>query len=68
MEREIYNIPVHIPVIILANHRDMGQHRTVDVDTMRYFVSSLDRLVLIRCAELAFRCNKGFYSFRLAQV
>jgi len=45
VEQEIPKIPAHIPVVILANCRDMGLHRTVDVDTPGYFVSSLDRLV-----------------------
>ena len=43
VEREIHNVPSNIPVIILANCRDMGEHRTVERDVPLYFISSVDR-------------------------
>ncbi|XP_067951594.1 rab-like protein 6 [Watersipora subatra] len=43
VEREIEKTPSNIPIVILANCRDMGQHRTVDKDTPIYFLASLDR-------------------------
>ena len=46
IEREIVHVPAGIPVIVLANHRDMGEHRTVDLETVQYFVKYIDRSVL----------------------
>ena len=45
VERELSKVPSHIPVLVLANHRDMGHHRTVNEDSIKYFIENLDRSV-----------------------
>ncbi|KAK8750448.1 hypothetical protein OTU49_014836 [Cherax quadricarinatus] len=42
VRREILNIPTHIPVLVLANHRDMGHHRVVSEDDVRFFIEALE--------------------------
>uniref|UniRef100_A0A8C4R7Z6 RAB, member RAS oncogene family-like 6b n=1 Tax=Eptatretus burgeri TaxID=7764 RepID=A0A8C4R7Z6_EPTBU len=43
VEREIPRIPWHIPVCVLGNHRDMGEHRVVLPDVSRAFLHHLQR-------------------------
>lgn len=43
VQRELPRIPGHIPVIILANHRDMGHHRAVSEEQVLGFVETLGR-------------------------
>ncbi len=43
IEREMEKVPCHIPVLVLGNHRDMGHHRTVIEDKVRYFVDNVNR-------------------------
>lgn len=47
MKKEIPKIPPTIPVMVLANRRDMGHHRCVTEDEVKCFVESLERYVLI---------------------
>lgn len=42
--RELPRIPAHIPVLVIANHRDMGHHRAVSEDRIRYFIDEFNRL------------------------
>jgi len=66
VERELPKIPDSIPVLVLANHRDMGHHRTITDDQVRTHIEHLDRLVVpstdcsnyiggIQLAESSFR-------------
>ena len=48
IKRELPQIPHSLPILILANHRDMGHHRVVTEDTVRYFIDELDRFVKYR--------------------
>lgn len=62
VQREIQLVPLHIPILVLANHRDMGHHRTVTEDQVRYFIESLDRpkdSAQIRYAEASMRNGFG---------
>ncbi len=43
IERELPKVPTHLPILVLGNHRDMGHHRTVMEDTVRYFLEELSR-------------------------
>ncbi|KAK6195854.1 hypothetical protein SNE40_001196 [Patella caerulea] len=43
VERELEKVPLHIPVLVLGNHRDMGHHRTVNQDKAKYYVENLQR-------------------------
>lgn len=43
VRREIENVPSHIPILVLANHRDMGHHRVVSEDDVKFFIESLER-------------------------
>lgn len=47
VENEMEKIPVHIPVLVLGNHRDMGHHRTVLEDKARYFGYALSQVNII---------------------
>ncbi|KAI5613342.1 rab-like protein 6 isoform X2, partial [Silurus asotus] len=41
--RELPRVPTHVPVCVLGNHRDMGEHRVILPDDIRDFISSLNR-------------------------
>lgn len=43
VKRELPKIPASIPVIVLANHRDMGHHRCVSEDDVKFLIESLER-------------------------
>ncbi|KAA3681715.1 uncharacterized protein DEA37_0008942 [Paragonimus westermani] len=38
VRRELPHVPPELPVLVLANHRDMGDHRTVTEDQVRQFL------------------------------
>lgn len=61
VQREITKVPVHIPVIILANHCDMSHHRTVTPDHVLYFIESIisTRNAQVRYAESSMRNGFG---------
>lgn len=62
IQRELPLVPNHIPVLVLANHRDMGHHRTVTEDQVKYFIEGLDRpngSAQIRYAEGSMRNGFG---------
>ncbi|XP_055947888.1 rab-like protein 6 isoform X1 [Argiope bruennichi] len=62
VQKELPLIPHHIPVLVLANHRDMGHHRTVTEDQVRFFIDSLERpgdSAQIRYAEGSMRNGFG---------
>ncbi len=42
---ELPKVPPHLPVLVLASHRDMGHHRTVTEDKARYFLDDIHRSV-----------------------
>ncbi|XP_036892898.1 rab-like protein 6 isoform X2 [Sturnira hondurensis] len=41
--RELPKVPPHVPVCVLGNYRDMGEHRVVLPDDVRGLVDGLDR-------------------------
>uniref|UniRef100_A0A9L0RM57 Rab-like protein 6 n=1 Tax=Equus caballus TaxID=9796 RepID=A0A9L0RM57_HORSE len=41
--RELPKVPTHVPVCVLGNYRDMGEHRVILPDDVRDFIDSLDR-------------------------
>ncbi|RXN08380.1 rab 6 [Labeo rohita] len=41
--RELPKVPNHIPVCVLGNQRDMGEHRVILPDDIRDFINSLNR-------------------------
>ncbi|XP_063792311.1 rab-like protein 6 isoform X2 [Pseudophryne corroboree] len=41
--RELPKVPSHVPVCVLGNHRDMGEHRVTLPDDVRDFIQSLNR-------------------------
>ncbi|XP_036757486.2 rab-like protein 6 isoform X1 [Manis pentadactyla] len=41
--RELPKVPTHVPVCVLGNCRDMGEHRVVLPDDVRHFIDSLHR-------------------------
>lgn len=44
--RELPKVPTHVPVCVLGNYRDMGEHRVILPDDVRDLIDSLDRWVL----------------------
>lgn len=43
IQTELPKVPKHIPILIIANHRDQGHHRTVSPEQVTAFIDSLDR-------------------------
>lgn len=41
--RELPKVPTHVPVCVLGNQRDMGEHRVILPDDIRDFINSLNR-------------------------
>ncbi|KAL7834666.1 hypothetical protein SRHO_G00289130 [Serrasalmus rhombeus] len=41
--RELPKVPTHVPVCVLGNQRDMGEHRVILPDDTRDFINSLNR-------------------------
>ncbi|XP_058380502.1 rab-like protein 6 [Diceros bicornis minor] len=41
--RELPKVPTHVPVCVLGNYRDMGEHRVILPDDVRDFIDNLDR-------------------------
>ncbi|XP_007945140.1 rab-like protein 6 [Orycteropus afer afer] len=41
--RELPKVPTHIPVCVLGNYRDMGEHRVILPDDVRDLITHLDR-------------------------
>lgn len=41
--RELPKVPNHVPVCVLGNHRDMGEHRVILPDDIRDFIVSMNR-------------------------
>uniref|UniRef100_A0A8C3S708 Rab-like protein 6 n=1 Tax=Chelydra serpentina TaxID=8475 RepID=A0A8C3S708_CHESE len=41
--RELPKVPTHVPVCVLGNYRDMGEHRVILPDDMREFIDNLNR-------------------------
>ncbi|XP_066510240.1 rab-like protein 6 isoform X2 [Hoplias malabaricus] len=41
--RELPRVPTHVPVCVLGNHRDMGEHRVIRPDDIREFIARLNR-------------------------
>jgi len=44
-------VPTHVPVCVLGNHRDMGEHRVVLPDDIRELISGLNRCVCVCVLE-----------------
>ena len=62
VKKEIENIPHHIPVLVLANHRDMGHHRVISEDDVKFFIYDINRpegAASIRYAESSMRNGFG---------
>lgn len=43
VERELNKVPPHLPVLVLANHRDMGEHRLVQTEEAVALIDHLER-------------------------
>lgn len=43
IERELPKVPNHIPTLVLANFRDMGDHRVITLDEVVGLVESMER-------------------------
>ncbi|XP_062815192.1 rab-like protein 6 isoform X1 [Anolis carolinensis] len=41
--RELPKVPTHVPVCVLGNYRDMGEHRVILPDDVRDFIHNLNR-------------------------
>lgn len=43
IQNELPKIPKTIPILIIANHRDQGHHRTISPEQVKAFIEGLDR-------------------------
>lgn len=43
LERELPKVPAHIPVLVLANHRDMEEHRLIPSEEVIAFIEHMER-------------------------
>lgn len=43
VEKELKKVPENIPVLIIGNHCDMSHHRTINIETVNFFIESLQR-------------------------
>ncbi|XP_013395672.1 rab-like protein 6 [Lingula anatina] len=64
IERELPKVPHTIPVLIMSNHRDMGHHRTVLDEKIKYLIEEVqenrpDNSAPIRCMESSMRNGFG---------
>lgn len=41
--RELPKVPTHVPVCVLGNYRDMGEHRVILPDDIRDLIAGLNR-------------------------
>uniref|UniRef100_A0A8D0DIE4 Rab-like protein 6 n=1 Tax=Salvator merianae TaxID=96440 RepID=A0A8D0DIE4_SALMN len=41
--RELPKVPTHVPVCVLGNYRDMGEHRVILPDDVREFIDKMNR-------------------------
>ncbi|XP_042344766.1 rab-like protein 6 isoform X3 [Plectropomus leopardus] len=41
--KELPKVPTHVPVCVLGNHRDMGEHRVILPDDIRDLIAGLNR-------------------------
>ncbi|XP_078498197.1 rab-like protein 6 isoform X1 [Lissotriton helveticus] len=60
--RELPKVPTHVPVCVLGNHRDMGEHRVILPDDVRECIQSLNRRPgssYIRYAESSMKNSFG---------
>lgn len=60
--KELPKVPDHIPVCILGNHRDMGEHRVILPDDVKDLIQSFNRLPrssYIQYAESSMRNGFG---------
>ncbi|XP_069791125.1 rab-like protein 6 isoform X2 [Narcine bancroftii] len=60
--KELPKVPDHIPVCVLGNHRDMGEHRVILPDDVKDFIQNISRLPrssYIRYAESSMRNGFG---------
>ncbi|XP_062929972.1 rab-like protein 6 isoform X5 [Mobula hypostoma] len=60
--KELPKVPDHIPVCVLGNHRDMGEHRVILPDDVKEFIYGINRLPrssYIRYAESSMKNGFG---------
>lgn len=43
IQNEVPKVPKHIPILIIANHRDQGHHRTVSPEQVKAFIDGIER-------------------------
>ncbi|XP_002740305.1 rab-like protein 6 [Saccoglossus kowalevskii] len=62
IERELPKVPNHIPVLVLSNHRDMGEHRVILSEDVRNYVENYERPIgsaMIQYAESSMKNGFG---------
>nr|XP_033816854.1 rab-like protein 6 isoform X2 [Geotrypetes seraphini] len=60
--KELPKVPTHVPVCVLGNHRDMGEHRVILPDDVRECIQNLNRRPgssYIRYAESSMKNSFG---------
>lgn len=56
--RELPKVPTHVPVCVLGNYRDMGEHRVILPDDIRDLIAGLNRYWNLLGLQLSFLCRK----------
>ncbi|XP_054853652.1 rab-like protein 6 isoform X2 [Eublepharis macularius] len=65
--KELPKVPTHVPVCVLGNYRDMGEHRVILPDDVREFIDNLNRHNVLLSISFMLGRPPGSSYFRYAE-